>query len=106
MQHAPLVNAGKVCLLLYIMLELDKNFVKAMHHQGEGFEHIGELFSYKTEAKIKHGIFVRPEIRKVLKDKDFQTKLGSNELDAWNAFCVGGPKLPRKAQGNQLHRKC
>ena len=69
-------------------LGLDKNFVKAIHHQGEGFIHIGKLFPCKTGAKIKHDIFVRPEIRKVLKDKDFKTKLSSNELDAWNAFAL------------------
>ena len=70
------------------MLGFDKNFVKAIHHQGKGFIHIGKLFSCRTEAKIKHDIFVRPEIRKVLKDKDFKTKLSSNELDAWNAFAL------------------
>ena len=70
------------------MFGLDKSFVKAMHHQDEGFKHVSELFPYKTEAKIKHDIFVRPEIRKVLKDKDFKTKLSSNELDAWNAFVL------------------
>ena len=55
-QHTPLVDAAKVCLLLYIMLGLDKNFVKAMHHQGEGFKHNGELFPYKTEAKVQSTI--------------------------------------------------
>ena len=59
-----------------------------MHHQGKGFKHMGELFPYKTEAKIKHDIFVRPEIRKVLMDKDFKTKLSSNELDAWNVIAL------------------
>ena len=66
----------------------DKNFVKALDHQGQGFKHIGELFPYKTEAKVKHGIFVRAEIRKVLKDKYFETKLSPNELDASNAFAL------------------
>ena len=51
-----LVHAGKVCLLLYIMLGLDKNFVKAMDHQGEGFKHDGKLFPDTIEAEIKHGI--------------------------------------------------
>ena len=35
------------------MFGLVKSFVNAMDHQGEGFKHIGELFFYKTEAKIK-----------------------------------------------------
>ena len=59
-----------------------------MHHQGEGLKPNGELFPYKTAAKRKRGIFVRPEIRKVLKNKDFKTKLSPNKLDAWNAFAL------------------
>ena len=87
------------------MLGLDKNFVTAMHHQGEGFKHNGELFPYRMEAKIKHDIFIRPEIRKVLKDKDFKTQLSPNELDAWNAFELVVQSFTRKAQSNQLQRK-
>ena len=53
------------------MLGLDKNFVKAMDHQGEGFRHIGELFPNKTEANMKQGIFLGADIRKALTDEDF-----------------------------------
>ena len=70
------------------MLGLDKDFVKAMDHHGEGFKHNGELFSFKTEAKIKRDLFVTPEIRKVLKDKNLKTKLSPKELDVWNAFAL------------------
>ena len=70
------------------MLGLDKNFVKAMDHQGEGFKHIGELFPYKTEANMKQGIFLGADIRKALTDEDFNIKLSPNELDAWNDFAL------------------
>ena len=62
MSHAALVDAPKVFLPVYITLGLVKNFVNAMDHQGEGFKHIGELFFYKTEAKIKQDILVGPEL--------------------------------------------
>ena len=78
-----MVEAAKVFLSLYIILELmGKNFVNAMDHQGEGFKCMGELFFYKTETKIKQDVFVGPEITKLMKDKDFKTKLNSSELDA------------------------
>ena len=48
-----------------------------MNQQGEGFKDIGELFPYKTEAKIKQSILVGPEIRNVLKFEDFETKFKS-----------------------------
>ena len=51
-QRAPLVDAAKVCLLPYIMLGLDKNFVKAMHHQGEGFKHSDQLFFYTIDSEV------------------------------------------------------
>ena len=42
-----------------------------MDHYGEDFKHYIRIFiSFKIEAKIKQGIFVRPEIRKQLKDED------------------------------------
>ena len=59
-----------------------------MNQHGDTFKHICELFPYKFEAKLKQGIpvFVGPEIRKLLKNQLFKTKLISNELGAWNAF--------------------
>ena len=80
--HVPLVNPKNIFSLLHIKLGLIKNFVKAMDHLGEGFKHIRERFHNKTEAKLKQGVFIEPEIRKLFKDE----KLNPNELAAWNAF--------------------
>ena len=85
--HVPLVNPKNIFLPpLHIKLGLIKNFVKAMDHLGEGFKHICELFPNKTEAKLKQGVFIGLEIRKLLKDENFREKLNPNELAAWNAF--------------------
>ena len=64
----------------------EKNFVKAMDQLSKGFKHICELFPNKTEAKLKQGVFIGPEIRKLLKDENSKEKLNPNELAARNAF--------------------
>ena len=85
--HVPLVNPKNIFLPpLHIKLGLIKNVVKAMDHLGEGFKHIFKLFPNKTEAKLQQGVFIGPEIRKLLKDENFREKLNPNELAAWNAF--------------------
>ena len=63
---------------LHIKLGLMKNFVKALH--------LSTLFPGLSAAKLKEGIFVGPQIRKVLKDTDFKELLNLNELRAWEAF--------------------
>ena len=86
-QYIPLVEPSKVFLPpLHIKLGLFKNFVKAMDMEGEGFKYIGKKFPYKSEAKLKQGIFVGPEIRKLVKDEELNTKLNAKELAAWEAF--------------------
>ena len=51
-----------------------------MDIQGEGFTHIDKKFPYKSEAKLKQGIFVGPEIRKLVKDEELRTKLNAKTL--------------------------
>ena len=60
----------------HIKLDLMKNFVKAMDLHGEGFKYLKELFgAEKSDAKLKDGIFVSPEIRKLMVDDGFQERL-------------------------------
>ena len=86
-QHIPIVEPSKVFLPpLHIKLGLFKNFVKAMDIEGEEFKYICKKFPYKSEAKLKQGIFVGPEIRKLVKDEELNTNLNAKELAAWEAF--------------------
>ena len=48
-----------------------KNFVYAMDENGEGFKHLRSVFPGLSDAKLKEGIFVGPQIRKVISDKNF-----------------------------------
>ena len=72
---------------LHIKLGLMKNFVKAMNKDGKGFRYITAQFGpQKSEAKLKAGIFVGPEIRKLMLDDGFQMHLSAVELAAWESF--------------------
>ncbi|GFY04993.1 uncharacterized protein TNCV_561251 [Trichonephila clavipes] len=45
-----------------------------------------EQFPGLSDAKLKEGIFVGPDIRKLLKDETFVTKMEMKEKNAWNSF--------------------
>ena len=72
---------------LHIKLGLIKIFVKAVDLDGQGFKYLKELFvAEKSDAKLKAGIFVGPEIRKLMVDDCFQEWLNTLELAAWKGF--------------------
>jgi hypothetical protein len=87
-QHMPLVDPQKIYLPpLHIKLGLIKNFVKAMAHDGYGFQYLKEKFgAKKTDAKLKAGIFVGPQIRELIRDREFRNKLTPLELATWDSF--------------------
>ena len=72
----PLVDPKKVPLPpLHIKLGLMKNLVKALDKDSEGFKYLAKKFPHISEAKLKAGIFVRPQIRELLQDPIFENKL-------------------------------
>ena len=85
--NKPLVKTEKILLPpLHIKLGLMKNFVKAMNKDSEGFMYLRGKFPKTSDAKIKEGIFIGPEIRKVMLDDNFDEKLNDIEKSAWIAF--------------------
>lgn len=83
----PLVEPNNIILPpLHIKLGLIKNFVKAMDRNGEGFLYLKSIFPRLSEAKLKEGIFVGPDIRKIIKDSNFLLKLNTEEKNAWLSF--------------------
>ena len=86
--HQPLVSSANVFLPpLHIKLGLMKNFVKAMDQEGDGFKFLKDFFgAHKSDAKLKAGIFVGPEIRKLMLNEEFELRLNPVELAAWNAL--------------------
>ena len=58
-------------------LGLVKNILKAMDHHGKGFQHLLEKFANeKSDAKLKAGVFVGPDIRDLMKDEKFDHGIG------------------------------
>ena len=65
----PLVLPEKIYLPpLHIKQGLVKNFVKGMDKIGRGFQYVRSKFPNVSDAKIKEGIFVGPQIRELLQD--------------------------------------
>lgn len=86
-QNTPLVKKEKVILPpLHIKLGIMKAFVKGMDQDGEGFMYLKEKFPGLSNEKIKEGVFVGPDIRKLIQDDQFDKKLNNKELKAWKAF--------------------
>ncbi|UYV60357.1 hypothetical protein LAZ67_1000940 [Cordylochernes scorpioides] len=63
-----------------------KNFVKTMDRNASGFAYLKQKCSSISDAKIKEGIFVGPQIRELLQDENFQNSLNEVEEAAWNSF--------------------
>jgi len=71
-----------------------KNFVKAMDRNGSVFKYQAEKFPRLSEAKIKEGVFVGPQIHKLFRDDMFNILLQGNEKRAWNAFRLVSANFP------------
>ncbi|GBN64478.1 hypothetical protein AVEN_145573-1 [Araneus ventricosus] len=63
-----------------------KQFVKALPKEGECFRYLCDQFPGLSEAKLKEGVFVGPDNRKIMKDENFETKMETNERKAWKSF--------------------
>ena len=65
--NSSLIERSKILLPpLHIKLGLAKQFVKALKPTSCAFRHITQMFPSISEAKVKGGIFVGPQIRRML----------------------------------------
>jgi len=107
MKQQPLVDAAKILMPpLNIKLGLIKQFVKQVDTEGEAFKQIQELYPKLSEAKIKAGVFVAPEVKRMIA---FSEMLSKVEQTAWACFVcgfLGSQWVPGKAQGRELQRTC
>lgn len=86
-KYNPLINPNNVILPpLHIKLGLIKNFIKALDKNGPAFTYLKAIFPALSEAKLKEGIFIGPQIRKLLKDDTFSSHLTQIENAAWISF--------------------
>lgn len=71
---------------LHIKLGLFKQFVKALDKEGGCFEYIRKKFPTASSEKVTEGVFVGPQIRKLLLDDQFEKTMTSLEHNAWISF--------------------
>ena len=58
---------------LHMKLGLMKNFVKGMDKTGRGFKCVRNKFPNVSDAKIKEGTFIGPQIRELMHDSSMKT---------------------------------
>ena len=63
-----------------------KQFVKALPKDGETFKYLSSKFPRLSESKLKEGVFVSPDIRKLMKDNNFENVMKDVERSAWSSF--------------------
>ena len=63
-----------------------KNFVKGMDKTGRGIKYLRNNFPNVSDAKIKEGIFIGPQIRELKQDKQFDEDPNETERNAWLSF--------------------
>jgi len=85
--NPPLVLPERIYLPpLHIKLGLVKNFVKCVDKTGRGFEYLRNKFPNVSDAKIKDGVFIGPQIRELMQDKQFDEDLNETGRNAWLSF--------------------
>lgn len=86
-EDTPLVDQNQIILPpLHIKLGLVKNFVKKLKPDGKGLSYLRNKFPRLSDAKLKEGVFVGPQIRKLIDDTGFDRALEPKERAAWKCF--------------------
>ena len=63
-----------------------ENFVKYMDKTNHGFEYVRNKFPNVSDAKIKESIFIGPQIRELMQDKQFNEDLNETERNVRLSF--------------------
>jgi hypothetical protein len=100
-ENQPLVEPSKILLpTMNLKLSLMKIFVKAMNQEAAAFTYLQEKFPRLSEAKLKEGIFIGPQMQDFIKDEYFDKLLQGEEKPALDSFksVVNGFLGNRRAQ--------
>jgi len=63
-----------------------KQFCKSLCKDGECWKVLCSKFPKLSDAKLKEGIFIGPQIRKLLTDSLFLQSMNDNKKEAWESF--------------------
>lgn len=84
-QFEPLISHQNVILPpLHIKLGLFKNFVKALDQASESVKILQKIFPKISIAKIKEGVFIGPDTRRLMHSQEFTDSLSAVERRAWD----------------------
>ena len=70
---------------LHIKLGIVKNCIKAIVKQPKNLDCLKNIFPRISEAKLKEGVLNGPDIRKLMKSKEFKDALDGNDYLVWRA---------------------
>ena len=97
----PLIEPQKMLIPpLHIKLGLIKQFLTALDKESAAFKYLEVLFPKLSVRKVKAGIFVGPQIKKIIECDEFAKLLNSKQKTAWNSFVAVVHGFPgnRKAE--------
>ena len=63
-----------------------KQFVNSLPRDGECFKYLFTKFPGLSEAKVKEGVFLGPDIRKLITDQTFINTMTDPQKEGWIAF--------------------
>lgn len=85
--NAPLVPADKIILPpLHIKLGLMSAFIRALGKEHEAMNFLQFMFPKLSKMKINAGVFIGPQIRKIMFSDEFKEYLSADQKAAWESF--------------------
>lgn len=84
----PLVARNRIILPpLHIKLGLMTNFIKAIARTNQdAINFLDSMFPRLSRMKVQEGIFVGPQIRKILHSNEFEMHLNADQKKAWQSY--------------------
>jgi hypothetical protein len=85
-EHVPLIPIRSLYIPpLHLKLGIVKNFIKSLSANESAIDFLQTRFPTLSKCKVKEGIFNGPDIRKLIRSVEFDSKLNLTELDAWKS---------------------
>lgn len=85
--NTPLISTHRVLFpTLHLKLGLMTIFVKSLDKSGAAYRFLTIMFGKKSDSKIAAGTFNGPDIRKLMKSKEFYNVMTPKEKKAWKSF--------------------
>ena len=63
-----------------------KQFVKALDKDSATFKYLCKICPQISDAKLREGILVGPQIKQVMSDSELDTIMTESEVSAWRSF--------------------